>query len=56
MTSKWVLRDAKMRDKVKKILVMDDNSELLTLLKRMLEHLKFEVVLTTEGAEAIRVY
>lgn len=45
-----------MQKKVKKILVMDDNSEILILFKRMLEHLKFEVVLTKEGAEAIRVY
>ncbi len=35
---------------------MDDNIGLLKLLKRLLEQLNFEVELTKDGAEAIRVY
>lgn len=45
-----------MQKKIKKILIMDDNIGLLKLLKRLLEQLNFEVELTKDGAEAIRVY
>lgn len=56
MTSILKGGDGKAENKVKKILVMDDNVSLLKLLKRLLEQLDFEVELAKEGAEAISVY
>ena len=45
-----------MQNRVTKILVMDDNANLRKLYKKLLEKINFEVELTKDGEEAIKVY